>query len=175
MKKIKQNINQEKMFMSAKRIACGYDVDPKWAIQKWLSEPTTLEFIQLWETLHNLDFNKNAFIDLCSSALNYGSFPSISELKKECNIKSMFMDKEYNGNVYIHKDLAIDFASWISPSFRTYCLLIMQNNSLCESCNFVSEEDFIIGSKTLARYTKKQAIENYRLELCNFVYNCSSI
>lgn len=37
----------EKVFMSLDKISYGYDIQPSWAVDKWLSEPTTLEFIQL--------------------------------------------------------------------------------------------------------------------------------
>ena len=37
----------QKTFMSLNKISSGYDIDVSWAVDKWLSEPTTLEFIQL--------------------------------------------------------------------------------------------------------------------------------
>lgn len=156
---------QNKDYMSLSKISYGYDLNPKWAADKWLSEPSTLEFIQLWENLHNIDFNKEAYIDLCSCALSVGSSPSVYELQKMSNIKSMFVDKEFDGEIFMHKDIAIDFASWASPAFRTFCLLTLQDKeNICET-NFVSEEDFIIGAKSLAEFTKKNAFRKYKQEL----------
>lgn len=166
-------MNTDKTFMSLSKISYGYDLNPKWASEKWLSEPTTLEFISLWESLHNLDFKKDAFIELCSNALSHGGSPNVEELKSKSKIKGMFVDKNFNEGIYLHKDIAMDFASWASPSFRTFCLLLMNNGGCNIKFNFNSEEDFVIGSKTLAEITKKQALENYQKSAGNFVYNCN--
>ncbi len=84
----------------------------------------------------------------------------------------MFIDKDFNDDIFIHKDLAIDFASWISPAFRTFCLLLAQKDYLKTVVNFTNEEDFIISNKTLAKCTKDLALQNYKSQVDSFVYNC---
>lgn len=168
-------MKSNKTFMSLNKISYGYSLNPKWAVDKWLSEPTTLEFIQLWESLHNLDFDTRKYIELCSSSLSMGCCPSIEELKEKCHVISIFADRAFSDNIFIHKDLAMDFASWASPSFRTFCLLLLRQGVCDMQLNFNSEEDFIISSKTLAEFTKQNALKNFQNSLCEFVYNCQCV
>ena len=48
-------------YMSVSKISEGYNINSVWARDKWLSEPTTLETIQLWESMHNLDFDIDVY------------------------------------------------------------------------------------------------------------------
>ncbi len=144
-------------------------------MDKWLSEPTTLEFIQLWESLHNLDFKKDEYIKVCSDALGIGASPGVNELILRCNVQGICINKERGDEIFAHKDLAIDFASWASPAFRTFCLLLMQENWDASESRFKSEEDFVISSKTLAQFTKANALKNFQSLMGKFVYNCKSV
>lgn len=125
--------------------------------------------------MHNLDFDKNAYIKICSDALGIGASPSLKDLNLKCHVKGIFQDSNKGDEVFAHKDISIDFASWVSPAFRTYCLLLMQQNwSQCEA-GFKSEEDFVISSKTLAQYTQANALKNFQTLAGKFVYNCSKV
>lgn len=165
----------EKSFMSLSKISYGYDLDPKWAADKWLAEPTTLEFIQLWESLHNLSFDNNAYLELCSNALSVGASVQVEEMQHNAHVSGIFVDKAFDGDIFLHKDLAMDFTSWASPSFRTFCLVLLRNGNLSTKYNFNSEEDFIISSKTLAKLTQQQALKNYKKYDAEFVYNCHCV
>ena len=171
----KESIKTQKLFMSLNKISTGYNIDVTWAVDKWLSEPTTLEFIQLWETLHNLDFDKRAYINICSEALGLGKSPSMYDLCAKCHVKGIFLDTEKGDEVFAHKDIAIDFASWVSPAFRTFCLLLMQQDWAQNEAGIKSEEDFVVSSKTLAQYTQANALKNFQSQLGKFVYNCSNV
>lgn len=164
-------IKSQKVFMSFNKICYGYEVDASWALEKWLSEPTTLEFIQLWESLHNLDFRKDEFIHLCSKALSVGSAPDLLDLNTLGNVSGIKYKNLTDKEVVLHRDLAIDFASWASPAFRTYCLLQMQNDWNESQQKFVSEEDLIISSKTLAEFTQSNALQNFKSLVNKVVYN----
>lgn len=111
--------------------------------------------------MHNLDFNKETYLEICSNALSHGCAPQISELQKKCSIKCMFVDKEYYGCVFAHKDIASDFASMLSPAFRTYCLLALQDRNHESYLSFKSEEDYIVSPKTLADFTQKKALDSF--------------
>lgn len=78
--------------------------------------------------MHNLDFNKERYINLCSDALGIGSSPNVKDLIFKCRVRCISLESVESENVYLHKDIAIDFASWVSPAFRTFCLLQMQKN-----------------------------------------------
>ena len=93
----------------------------------------------------------------------------------KCGISSIYVDTNHGGEIFAHKDLAIDFASWASPAFRTFCLLIMQDNWDKSEAGFKTEEDFIVSSKTLAQFTKANALKNFQSLVGKFVYNCNSV
>lgn len=157
-------------YMSFNKISYGYKLNPKWAFENWMSEPTTLEYIQLWEGMHNPDFNNEKYLDLCTDALSKGSAPSIYELSSKANLKSMFFDKKDDGNIFLHKDLALDFASWASPAFRAYCLLNLQKKKE-QAMSFKSEEDFIVSGETLAQKNKDLAFKEYISEIKQNIIN----
>ena len=160
-------ISKNNNYMSLSKISYGYKINPKWAVDKWLSEPTTLEFMQLWETINNPGFKKDEFIDMCTDALSVGSSPNPGILIEKCNNKSFFVDKDFDGDIYLHKELAIDFASWLSPAFRTFCLMNIKD---CdgEKFNFRTEEDYVVSPKSLAQYSQKKALENYKKQIKSY-------
>lgn len=82
---------------------------------------------------------------------------------------------ERGDEFFAHKDLAIDFSSWASPAFRTFCLLLLQENWDASEAKFKSEEDFVISSKTLAQFTKANALKNFQSLMGKFVYNCKGV
>ncbi len=125
--------------------------------------------------MHNLDFKKQNFIALCSDALGNGAAPQVEELHKKACVKSLFIDRDFDGDIFIHRDIAMDFASWASPAFRTFCLCLMRDGCFDVGYHFKSEEDFVISTKTLARLTQKQALKNYQKFNNEFVYNCQCV
>lgn len=142
-------------YMSIEKISEGYKIDAIWAKDKWLSNPSTLELIQNWELMHNPDFDNETYKDLCFTALSNGCAPEIEELINLANAESFIVDLT---DIYIHQDLAIDFASFLSPAFKGYCTLSLKKG---RALHFRNEEDFIISNRTLAEDTKKDSIEAF--------------
>lgn len=159
---IKQTKKQN--YMSLDKIAYGYKINPRWAAEHWLSEPTTLEYIQLWEATHNTNFKNEKFLELCSVSLAHKTFPTVIELINKAKIKCIFVDSNFDRSIYLHRDIAIDFASWLSPAFRAFCLLNIQSKSK-DLISFVSEEDLIISDQTIAKATKQSALKAYIKEV----------
>ena len=154
---VRRNIMDE--YMSIEKISDGYKIDAVWAKDKWLSSPSTLELIQNWELMHNPDFNNDTYKDLCFTALSNGCSPEIEELIKYANAQSFIVDLT---DIYMHQDIAIDFAQFLSPAFKGYCTLSLKKG---RALNFKNEEDYIISNRALAEDVKKDSIEAFEYQV----------
>lgn len=89
-------------------------------ITDWLRNRNTLEFIGIWEKVYNPDFNYGEFATIRNqSGLN--SFKiSVKEFVSRTNAISLQAKAGRYGGTYAHKDIAFEFAMWISPEFKIY-------------------------------------------------------
>ena len=94
--------------------------DGDFFITDWLRNRNTLEFIGIWETVYNPHFNYGEFAIIKSqSGLN--SFKiSVKEFVSRTKAISMQAKAGRYGGTYAHKDIAFEFAMWISPEFKIY-------------------------------------------------------
>ena len=94
--------------------------DGDFFITEWLRHRNTLEFIGIWEKVYNPDFNYGEFAIIKNqSGLN--SFKiSIKEFVEKTNAISIQAKAGRYGGTYAHKDIAFEFAMWISPEFKIY-------------------------------------------------------
>ena len=89
-------------------------------ITDWLCNRNTLEYIGIWEKVYNPDFNYGEFAIIRNqSGLN--SFKiSVKEFAARTNAISVQAKAGRYGGTYAHKDIAFEFAMWISPEFKIY-------------------------------------------------------
>ena len=94
--------------------------DGDFFITDWLRNRNTLEFIGIWEKVYNPGFNYGEFAIIKSrSGLN--SFKiSVKEFVARTNAISLQAKAGRYGGTYAHKDIAFEFAMWISPEFKVY-------------------------------------------------------
>lgn len=94
--------------------------DGDFFITDWLRNRNTLEFIGIWEKVYNPDFNYGEFATIRNqSGLN--SFKiSVKEFVARTNAISLQAKAGRYGGTYAHKDIAFEFAMWISPEFKVY-------------------------------------------------------
>ena len=94
--------------------------DGDFFITDWLRNRNTLEYIGIWEKVYNPDFNYGEFATIKSqSGLN--SFKiSVKEFVAKTNAISIQAKAGRYGGTYAHKDIAFEFAMWISPEFKIY-------------------------------------------------------
>ena len=94
--------------------------DGDFFISDWLRNRNTLEFLGIWESIYNPNFNYDEFIIIRNkSGLN--SFKiSVKEFVDKTNAIGIKAKPGHNGGTYAHKDIAFEFGMWISPEFKIY-------------------------------------------------------
>ena len=91
-------------------------------IRNWMRNRNTVEFIGLWETLHNPNFKPVEFDTFRKQAgLNNFNLTPKKWIETTNAIGIISKSGRYGGT-YAHKDIAFEFASWISPTFKLYLI-----------------------------------------------------
>ena len=97
--------------------------DPRFAIQNWMRNRNTIEFLGLWESLHNPSFNRVQFDTFKSEAgLNRFVMTPTKWVEQTGAIGIVTKAGRYGGGTYAHSDIAMEFASWISAEFKLYLM-----------------------------------------------------
>ncbi|MEQ3280496.1 MULTISPECIES: KilA-N domain-containing protein [Finegoldia] len=96
--------------------------DPRFVIQNWMRNRNTLEFIGLWEVLNNPNFNRVQFDTFRNEAgLNRFTMTPGKWIESTNAIGIVSKAGRYGGT-YAHYDIAMEFASWLSPEFKLYII-----------------------------------------------------
>ena len=96
--------------------------DPRFVIQNWMRNRNTLEFIGLWEALNNPNFNRVQFDTFRNEAgLNRFTMTPSKWIESTEAIGIVSKSGRYGGT-YAHYDIAMEFASWLSPEFKLYII-----------------------------------------------------
>lgn len=108
-------------FISLTDIAKLKDSDnPRYIIQNWLRNRNTIEFLGVWESLYNPSFNRVEF-DAFRSQAGLNSFVMTPQKWVESTGAIGIISKAGRyGGTYAHKEIAFEFASWISVEFKLY-------------------------------------------------------
>ena len=114
--------------------------EPYIVVCNWLRTTSTIQFLGLWEKLNNPSFNPIVF-DRFKNESGENAF-TLSPRKwiKETNaIGIVSKSGRYGGGTYAHKDIAFEFASWLSPEFKLYIIKDYQRLKDDESHRFALE------------------------------------
>ena len=91
-------------------------------IQNWLRNRNTIEFLGIWEQLNNPDFNPIEFDGIRNQAgLNSFILTAKRWIESTGAIGLISKPGRYGGT-YAHKDIAFEFASWVSVEFKLYLI-----------------------------------------------------
>jgi hypothetical protein len=91
-------------------------------IEKWLRNKNTIEFLGIWEELYNPDFNSPEFEGIKNQAGLNRFVLSVKQWSEKTNSTGIIAKAGRYGGTYAHKDIAFEFASWVSPKFKLYLL-----------------------------------------------------
>ncbi len=91
-------------------------------IEKWLRNKNTIEFLGIWEEIYNPNFNSLEFEGIKNQAGLNRFVLSVKQWVTKTNSKGIIAKAGRYGGTYAHKDIAYEFASWISPQFKLYLI-----------------------------------------------------
>lgn len=89
-------------------------------IEKWLRNKNTVEFLGIWEEMYNPDFNSPEFEGIKNEAGLNRFILSVKQWVEKTNSKGIIAKAGRYGGTYAHKDIAFEFATWVSPQFKLY-------------------------------------------------------
>ncbi len=96
--------------------------DGDFFISDWLRNRNTVEFLGIWERVHNPDFNYGEFAIIKSQAGLNSYKISVKEWVAKTNAVGIRATTGRYGGTYAHKDIAFEFGMWISPEFKVYLI-----------------------------------------------------
>lgn len=107
--------------------------DPRFTVYTWLRNKDTLRFLCVWEELNNQNFNRVEFDTVTKDAGTNGFMITPSQWIEKLNgIGLTVAAGRYNSGIYAHRDIAFEFASWVSPEFKLYIIKEFQRLKIAE-------------------------------------------
>ena len=96
--------------------------DPRFVIQNWMRNRNTIEFLAVWEELHNPEFNRVQFDAVRNEAGLNRFVMTPTKWITQMNAIGIVSKAGRYGGTYAHTDIAMAFATWISPEFQLYIM-----------------------------------------------------
>ena len=96
--------------------------DGDFFISDWLRNRNTVEFLGIWESVYNPDFNYGEFAIIKSQAGLNSYKISVKEWVEKTNAIGIRATSGRYGGTYAHSDIAFEFGMWISAEFKIYLI-----------------------------------------------------
>jgi hypothetical protein len=109
-------------FISLTDIAKYKSDDPTATIQNWMRNKDVIEFLGLWEQLNNPAFNPLEFEVFRNAAGSNAFTLSPQKWIRATNAVGIISKAGRYGGTFAHKDIAFEFASWVSAEFKLYII-----------------------------------------------------
>jgi len=106
---------------------------PSDVVKNWMRSKNTIEFLGIWEKINNQDFKLVEFDQLWNKAGANTFVLSPSRWIEKTNAIGIVSKSGKNGGTFAHKDIAFEFASWISAEFKLYLIKEFQRLKLEEN------------------------------------------
>jgi hypothetical protein len=94
--------------------------EPKDVVKNWMRSKNTIEFLGLWEKINNQNFKGVEFHSFWQEAGSNAFVLSPSKWIESTNAIGIISKSGKAGGTFAHKDIAFEFASWISAEFKLY-------------------------------------------------------
>ena len=97
--------------------------DPRYPIQNWMRNKDVISYLGLWGSIHNENF-KSVEFDTFKNEAGSNKFKLSSQkwIKETNAIGIISKSGRYDGGTFAHSDIALEFASWLSPEFKLYVI-----------------------------------------------------
>ena len=130
-------------------------IDPSGVIRNWMSNKNSFDFYNLWEELHNENFNSVESHRIKIDEVGYNRFTMTpNRWKKEFNAIGIIPSSgKYSIGTFAHPDIAFEFASWLNVEFKLY--LITEFERLKQNENYQNKIEWSV--------RRELAKTNYRI------------
>ena len=130
-------------------------IDPSGVIRNWMSNKNSFDFYNLWEELHNENFNSVESHRIKIDEVGYNRFTMTpNRWKKEFNAIGIIPSSgKYSIGTFAHPDIAFEFASWLNVEFKLY--LITEFERLKQNESYQNKIDWSV--------RRELAKTNYRI------------
>lgn len=96
--------------------------EPKDVVKNWMRNRSTIEFLGLWEQLNNPDFKGVEFDSFKHEAGSNAFTLSPQKWISSTNAVGLISKSGRYGGTFAHKDIAFEFATWVSAEFKLYII-----------------------------------------------------
>lgn len=116
--------------------------EPKIPIQTWMRNKDVVSYLGLWEQLNNPNFKGREFTTFENKSGANSFYLSPEKWVNETNAIGIIVKRGNGGGTYAHRDIAFEFASWLSPEFKLYLVTEHIVSYMCDiNAITVSEEN----------------------------------
>lgn len=149
--------------------------EPKIPIYAWMRNKDVIAYLGLWEQLNNENFKGHEFETFENQAGKNSFYMSPQKWIKETNAVGIISKSGNNGGTYARSDIALEFASWLSPEFKLYVIQeferlkkneAYQNKIEWHANRILSKVNYLIHTDSI----KKNIIPNLSDKQKNFIY-----
>ncbi len=113
-------LDNEKEYISLTYMLKAKDGD--FFISNWLRNRNTVEYLGIWESVYNPDFNYGEFATIKSQAGLNSYKLSVKEWVEKTNAIGLRATAGRYGGTYAYADIAFEFGMWTSPQFKIYLI-----------------------------------------------------
>jgi KilA-N domain len=155
--------HNETDYISITDIARKFNEKTDIVMQTWMRNMGTIEYLGLWEELHNINFNALNYQEIKSKTGSNSYYISLTQWIKETNAIGLRSSAGRYGGTFAHKDIAIQFCYWLSPTFQLYLIKEFQSLKEIETKEKKEALDWNI-KRTLAKVNYSihtDAVKNY--------------
>jgi hypothetical protein len=152
-------------------------IDPNGVVANWMRNRNTIEYLGLWETLHNANFNPLEFEGFRKEAGLNAFTLSPTRWIEATNAIGLISKLGRYGGTYAISDIAFKFANWVSVEFELYLVMEFQRLKADEQkqlawsakrelskINYRIHTDAIKSNLIPAEVTREQAAMKYAEE-----------
>jgi len=134
--------------------------EPKDVVKNWLRSKSVIEFLGLWEKINNPDFKGVEFDPLLKQAGSNTFVLSPQKWIEKTGAIGLISKQGYDRGTFAHKDIAFEFASWISAEFKLYLIKEFQRLKIDESQRLKLDWDIKINLAKINYHIRTDAIKN---------------
>ena len=131
--------------------------DGDFFVSDWLRNRNTVEYLGIWESVYNPDFNYGEFAIIKSQAGLNSYKLSVKDWVEKTNAVGLKATTGRYDGTYAHPDIAFEFGMWISPQFKIYLIKEFQRLKADENNRLQLEWNL---QRTISKI-------NYRIHRCN--------